>query len=346
MITPANFLTNNYLAPLRHFILEHSAIDHITVVDEGVFERISVDNAIFVVVAGRPNTGTFRIVHVQLEREHLIEKSKIVVSTERALCDEHVLFTGTSQRAFSELQDRIYRKSIKLDEIADVNFGKQLRNRKEYTADVIEVSSLDNITAPYKPCYTGRNVSRYYIEWANLACFDDKAAQRGGCWDADRHNRKNKLITRQIGQYPEFALDPLGFQCLNTLFMVNLRNQAIEPHFVLGLLNSKVIRAMWLDRFYDQRRTFPKIKGTYLKQLPICSIDFSNPTDKARHDRMVALVELMLDLHKQLPEAKTPQTQTVLQRQIETTDRQIDKLVYELYGLTDEEIKIVEESLE
>jgi hypothetical protein len=37
-----------------------------------------------------------------------------------------------------------------------------------------------------------------------------------------------------------------------------------------------------------------------------------------------------------------PQAQTLLQRQIEVTDRQIDRLVYELYGLTEEEIEIVE----
>ena len=52
----------------------------------------------------------------------------------------------------------------------------------------------------------------------------------------------------------------------------------------------------------------------------------------------------MLDLHKQLSAAKTPHEQAALQRQIDTTDRQIDQLVYELYGLTDEEIKIVEEA--
>ncbi len=50
----------------------------------------------------------------------------------------------------------------------------------------------------------------------------------------------------------------------------------------------------------------------------------------------------MLDLNKQLAEAKAPQTKTVLQRQIETINKQIDQLVYKLYDLTDEEIKIVE----
>ncbi len=60
---------------------------------------------------------------------------------------------------------------------------------------------------------------------------------------------------------------------------------------------------------------------------------------------MVTLVERMLALHQQLAGAITPQVKAVLQRQIEATDRQIDRLVYELYDLSEEEIKIVEENL-
>jgi hypothetical protein len=52
----------------------------------------------------------------------------------------------------------------------------------------------------------------------------------------------------------------------------------------------------------------------------------------------------MLDLDKQLAAAKSPSDQTAIQRQIDAADRQIDQLVYELYGLTDDEIRIVEEA--
>ena len=72
------------------------------------------------------------------------------------------------------------------------------------------------------------------------------------------------------------------------------------------------------------------------------TVDFANPTEKGRHDQMVALVRRMLDLHERLKEAKIPQDKTALGRQIKTLDRQIDTLVYECYDLTDEEIKIVE----
>jgi len=62
-------------------------------------------------------------------------------------------------------------------------------------------------------------------------------------------------------------------------------------------------------------------------------------TRPARNDRMV---ETMLKLHKDLPKAKTPHEQESLQRQIAATDKQIDTLVCELYGLTEDEIRIVE----
>jgi predicted nucleic acid-binding Zn-ribbon protein len=59
---------------------------------------------------------------------------------------------------------------------------------------------------------------------------------------------------------------------------------------------------------------------------------------------MIDLVETMLKLHKQLAAAKTSHEKSLIQRQIDATDKQIDQLVYELYDLTDEEIRIVEEA--
>ncbi|MDD2835001.1 MAG: hypothetical protein PHY05_02515 [Methanothrix sp.] len=66
-----------------------------------------------------------------------------------------------------------------------------------------------------------------------------------------------------------------------------------------------------------------------------CRFAQSDPADVARHDRMVFLVERVLALNKQLPEARTPHEKTALQRQIESTDEKIDGLACELYGLTE-----------
>ena len=76
--------------------------------------------------------------------------------------------------------------------------------------------------------------------------------------------------------------------------------------------------------------------------MPIRTIDFTDPADAARHARRVALVEQMLALHQRRAAARTPHEQSVLAAQIAATDRQIDRLVYELYGLNEEEVRIVE----
>jgi hypothetical protein len=93
-----------------------------------------------------------------------------------------------------------------------------------------------------------------------------------------------------------------------------------------------------------QRDDFPKIVLKETRSLPIYPINFAKHTDQSRHDQMVELVDQMLNLHKNLVAAKTPQEKTSLERQISATDAQIDQLLYGLYNLTLEEIKIVEAS--
>jgi hypothetical protein len=112
--------------------------------------------------------------------------------------------------------------------------------------------------------------------------------------------------------------------------------------YITGLLNSRV-----LDWYF--KRVSTSFHGGYLAankqfliQLPMRVIDLLDNNDKAKHDKMVALVERMMDLHDRLAKAKAPDDKTKLQRQIDATDHEIDRLVYDLYGLTEEEVKIVE----
>jgi Cys-tRNA synthase (O-phospho-L-seryl-tRNA:Cys-tRNA synthase) len=76
------------------------------------------------------------------------------------------------------------------------------------------------------------------------------------------------------------------------------------------------------------------------------NIDFSNSAEKARHDKLVALVENMLELQKKHHEARMEIDKEVYERQIRIVDAQIDRLVYDLYGLTEEEVKVVEEEID
>jgi hypothetical protein len=82
--------------------------------------------------------------------------------------------------------------------------------------------------------------------------------------------------------------------------------------------------------------------GIAFSKLPIRRPDLKNASDLARHDRMVELVEKMLALTPKLRGATSESEKAALQNAVTTTDAEIDRLVYELYGLTEEEIKLVE----
>ncbi len=148
---------------------------------------------------------------------------------------------------------------------------------------------------------------------------------------------KQKIIYPNICKKPEFTFDNDGFYTNQKCFIISLSDK-----YLLGLLNSTVNYFLFCSLLPKLRGDFYEPSYVFFKDFPIRTINFENPSDKAHHDKMVSLVDQILDFNKQLAQAKLPQQKTVLNRQIEATDRQIDELVYELYGLTKEEIKIVE----
>ncbi|HLE62117.1 MAG TPA: DNA methyltransferase [Pyrinomonadaceae bacterium] len=149
-----------------------------------------------------------------------------------------------------------------------------------------------------------------------------------------------KIIYPDIAKNPRFVLDTTRVYIANTAYCLGSNDL-----YLLGLLNSKLF---W---FSIARVSIPfgtragefryRLIYQYMEKVPIRLINFSDPVDKARHDKMVQLVESMLALHKHKAAARTQAEQEQIQRQIEATDRQIDALVYELYRLTEEEIAVV-----
>jgi hypothetical protein len=152
---------------------------------------------------------------------------------------------------------------------------------------------------------------------------------------------KPKIIFPDITKEPRFVLDTDGRYLTNTAYCLGTADL-----YLLGILNS---RLFW---FAISHISIPfgvragqyryRLIYQYMEKVPIRPLDFSIPADKNLHDRLVQLVEHMLALHKQLADARTDHDKNLIQRQIEATDRQIDRLVYDLYGLTEEEIAVVE----
>ena len=151
-------------------------------------------------------------------------------------------------------------------------------------------------------------------------------------------------MTPEISLGCNMSIDAKGVLYSTTTVYSFVFNEDVKENilFSLGILNSKLLWFFLKSTGYILRGGYFRFKTDYLKPFPVRTIDFSSKQEKASHDKMVKLVERMLELNKKLPSAKTEHDKNLIQRQIDGTDSEIDKLVYALYGLTEKEIKIVE----
>ncbi|MDD5140080.1 MAG: Eco57I restriction-modification methylase domain-containing protein [Verrucomicrobiales bacterium] len=126
------------------------------------------------------------------------------------------------------------------------------------------------------------------------------------------------------------------------LHTVKPRTSNLDYRFLAAVLGSSSVAYYFRKRFNRTEKTFPEIRVAELSALPIPVLDLKKPADKSRHDKLVMLVDKLLGLMPKLRAATAESEKAVLQNAVTATDQQIDALVYELYGLTEEEIKLVE----
>jgi hypothetical protein len=149
-----------------------------------------------------------------------------------------------------------------------------------------------------------------------------------------------KIFFRNRFKNPGFAFDEGWTIADNTTNAIASSNR-----YLLGLLNSRLIAFLFKNSHLTSGAEQKLHSWDDLRNLPLYSIDFDDPVDKIRHERMVILVSEMLSLHKHMSLAKIDREKHLITREIESIDRQIDSLVYGLYGLTADEIAVVEESV-
>jgi len=219
--------------------------------------------------------------------------------------------------------------------------------RKEGEYQIVDERELKENPALYS------HLSSHRSRLSERVWFDQTAEELSGAWYGLMYIgdpewfASRKLITPALSSIPNFTLDERGYLFFTGTaggygLILSKEFDSKEWYlYLLGVLNSKVtefcikkVSPMFSGGFY-------KFNTQYLKRLPIRHIDFDNPEDAKMHDDVVALVERMLRLHKCLKEAKGQEKKT-LERQIARTDRQIDDLVYHLYGVTQKERQIVE----
>ncbi len=327
-IIPNTLLVNENAIKLRQLILDKTQLDVIRVFDKRVFANAQVESAI--ITASKKPANEHAIV---------IQIGEVVQEAIQAVFarNKDYRFNVYSNSGAESVINKIVPQSKLLGELSDICIGIQLGGSSG--SDTKESFLSNNeIGSTYKKILDGKDINYYKTEWKGQFV-------RYGNWLHRKRDEKYflspKIMIRQIGSVPVATFDDGQFYTLNTIYnLINTSEYSLK--YFLAVINSKLGKWFWRSQNSDFKALFPKIKKAQIESIPIKAVNFSDPAEKTQHDKMVSLVERMLALHKSLASAHNPQEADRLTREVESVDKSIDGLVYELYGLTEEEIKIVE----
>ncbi|HYM93834.1 MAG TPA: TaqI-like C-terminal specificity domain-containing protein, partial [Chitinophagaceae bacterium] len=330
-ITPNTFLKNIHSEPLRKLILDNVIIKEFLLFKYPVFPDASVDNCIFIFEKGDATKKT----EISIKQSEIaLEVNQISVVNqfsfkENNRTDFNLLISGTD----SVLLNKILEKSNPLRTYCNAYFGIQTFDRTKYV-------SFKKLNKYYQPVIDGGNIEPYKLkpptEFVN---FIPSAIKSGG---NENVYIQERICIRQIGAYPIATFVSANIFTLNTVYNVFLRERNFSIlKFLLGIINATVTRFFWKKNNSDEKKTFPKIKKEAILSIPIPLIA---KTNNKLQDEIIILVDQLLSLNKEKAETKLQTKITYLQNKIDYCENRINEIIYQLYGLTEKEIKIVEDS--
>ncbi|MCK4625308.1 MAG: N-6 DNA methylase, partial [Phycisphaerae bacterium] len=334
-IVSSGWLRLDSFQELRKLLLSATSIDEIIEFTGYVFKKAAVKTGILLFSKSPEKENIIRV--AQPEPEANLTELAFRPISQSLFNDTYKCIFDTSIREDFEVIKRKMRESgVSLGEIFQVAFGLK-------TGDDSKFLTNSCTTPEHKALLRGEDVHRYsyrfkgeYVWYVPETMRAHRTTARPG---SKERFEQPKVLIRDTGGSLEGTFDKENYYVKDVLVVFDENHDVKRLAYLIGLLNSKLMR------FYYET-SFPTlhVQRNELAVLPIRMLDLTNIEHKTRHDRIISLVESMLDLHKQLSAARAEHDKTLIQRQISATDEQIDKLVYELYGLTEEEIEIVEES--
>jgi len=332
-IMPTTLLNNVYAEKLRNWILNSTRIKSIATSKERIFEDADVYTSVYVFEKNINNTDNE--IAITFDVKELKEKNEIGYNFIKQKNFQNnvgntwnLLLNQKSLQAINKLETN----TVKLNTICELNRGLITGDRGRYF-------STTKLNEKYLPILAGSDVNRYYAKKHSEYVLFERPKTAGGCWDKEVHLAEHKIIIRQIGVEPTATLLLEKIAVTGNIFTIRAKNNSVElEKYVLAIINSKLIKYFWQTMFADFKNSFPQVTIESLSQIPIKQQELESDVVKA----LCALANNMLELKEHLLVAKTESEKEYLEKKCKGLDRQIDALVYELYGLTEEEIKIVE----
>ncbi|PIZ91823.1 hypothetical protein COX85_01860 [Candidatus Micrarchaeota archaeon CG_4_10_14_0_2_um_filter_55_9] len=254
----------------------------------------------------------------------------------------------------------------------DALFSKSLNRSEKLELDLLRPLLSGTDVKRYKPLKTRQFVIfPYWVQdsKANLAPFDEVEKK---CPNLARYLRENKkaLENRENGKmkglnwyayvypknltkqsFPKICIPRLAHRinavyddgnfCLDNVDVSGVMLSKDDYEFVTAILNSKLLTFYLTKISTPFRGGFYSCNKQYLEQLPIVDASSANKTKLVELARKMAKVSAQLGALEDKPTDARPG----LEKEFFELDQNLDALVYDLYGLTAEERRIVEEAV-
>ena len=346
-IIPDTYLNLGFTKVLRDFLLQKSQLKEIVVLPRLVFSGVSVDTTLIFSKKHELFEGInssdvhVRVFDKKVMISNLLQPSKIFeVSTN--IWHKYDSFLVQSNMNEINLISKIEETETTLLNLSEIFYGIKVyqvgKGKPPQTKLILDskpFTSNNQENENFFPFFDGKDIGRYKLLWLRNNWL------QYGKWLAEprvpeKFEGEKLLIRKIVGRTLIATYIPETSYCNTLLYVLRISNINIFGYkYLLGVLNSKMMGWYYRHKFQiNSTDTFPQILIRDLLQFRIAI------PNKNNHNHMVALVERMLELHKRTPQ--TPHEKDRLQREIAATDAAIDRLVYELYELTEEEIRVVE----
>ena len=321
-IVPEALLVTSSNKGLRDIMIDRMKLSDLVIFDKYVFKDANIGTTIFVLedILGSGKNSTTNV-----SRLNSSGKLSLIKSFDHS--KESVNWDTTSENTNSDLLKKIEQDSVKLGSIASMSKGMVVKDRKEVLTKVPTKDSLPFLLGSsiirYEYCY------EYYANYSDLIII-------GGTRDYSKQIRTPRLLIRRTGNKLCLVYSDKQELVESTLYI--LTSNEINLKSLIAILNSKLLTFYLQQKLLTNVQGYPQVLMWQLEELPIKILE----NDNELFIKLSKLSDAIIQNLIYIKSIKTPTERTAIERQIQATDEQIDQLVYQLYGLTEEEIKIVE----
>lgn len=338
-IVPNTFITQEYYEFLRRTVLQQTDVITVASVAEAAFREAVVENVI--VIFSKHSRPPDQVARNTIRFEDLAPSGvplfRASASQATIAQNYRASFIAPENPLSARLAQRLKAAKVRFGDCLHINQAIALKH------DRAACLSDTKKNRDYHEVLDGRHIERYYTGRSpNYFKFD--LSKIHSCKREDIFLLDEKIFFRRVGKGLVGTLDSQRKYALNTLVVVSPTSDCqLNLRFVLGLFNSSFLSFLYLQFLKSSKKVFSEIQARQVEQLPLPFRSPANQREANQHDRLVTFVDEMIAAKKNLVGARTDRDRQHFERKCVALDRQIDQLVYELYGLTPEEIALVED---